>query len=314
MEHGGTKQEHGRDWQGSALTVTVAVACYNHGRFLCEALFSAQRQTRPADAIVVVDDGSNDATRQICALFPTVAYIRQDNAGLSAARNTALRLAGTSHILFLDADDMLLPCALERALALHTSRPGLAFAYGGYRDVDEIGAVLAEHAPVEVADAFERLLGGNFIAMHGTVVYDVMRLRDVGGFDTELQSCEDWDVYLKLARRESIAAYSGAAADYRRHGDGMSSDSARMIMYGRTVLARQVASGLTLGQRQRAEQGRRFMTHVFASRLLGQLKRAVGAVTSLFLAGLRQDRWFLVRLIRLMALAMFRPLRARQER
>ena len=95
------------------MTVAVIIPTFNHARFLAEAIKSVLAQTRPADEIIVVDDGSTDDPAAVVAKFPTVRLIRQDNRGLSAARNTGLRNCKASHIVFLDADDRLLPTALE---------------------------------------------------------------------------------------------------------------------------------------------------------------------------------------------------------
>lgn len=273
--------------------VTIAIACYNQACFLGEAIESALRQTQPADAIIVVDDGSHDATPLICRLFPTVTYHRQENGGLSAARNTGLRLAATRHIVFLDADDRLAPTMIEQALARCADRPDLAFVYGGYCAVDRIGDPIGDHLPVEKADGFEALLHDNFIGMHGTVLYDTAKLRDVGGFDTSLGSCEDWDVYLKLARHHPIAAYPGIAAEYRRHEGTMSSNALRMIDFGALVLRRQIAQGLTFRQEQAARAGIRFTRRHYSLQIVGDLKRALARSAALLAAGLRADMRFL---------------------
>ena len=74
----------------SAATVGVVIATYNHAHFLGEALESVRAQTRAADTIVVVDDGSDDNPGEVVARFPGVRCIRQDNRGLAAARNAGL--------------------------------------------------------------------------------------------------------------------------------------------------------------------------------------------------------------------------------
>lgn len=279
------------------MTVTVALACYNQGHFLFEAIDSILAQTRAVDEIIVVDDGSHDATARICALYPDVVYHHQENAGLSAARNTGLRLATSTHILFLDADDILMPTAIEHALARFAQRPGIAFAYGGYREVTADRTLIFEREAVEHGDdAYAALLHDNHVSMHGTVLYDAAMLRAIGGFDTGLPSCEDWDVYLKLSREHPIAAYAGIGADYRRHGANMSGNAARMIATGRTVLDRQVALGLTPAQARAARQGVAFNTRFYSLQTVAELKRALFRPARLVAGGIRADRRFPLRL------------------
>jgi hypothetical protein len=102
---------------GAGATVAVIIPTFNHARFLAEAIMSVLAQTRPPEEIMVVDDGSTDDPANVVAQFPTVQFIRQDNRGVSAARNKGLRSCMTSHVIFLDADDRLLPTAIEAGLA-----------------------------------------------------------------------------------------------------------------------------------------------------------------------------------------------------
>ena len=101
----------------AAATVGVVITTYNHAHFLGEALDSLRAQTRPADDIVVVDDGSDDNPGEVVARFPGVRGIRQDNRGLAAARNTGLTALRTRYVIFLDADDRLEPNAIAAGLA-----------------------------------------------------------------------------------------------------------------------------------------------------------------------------------------------------
>lgn len=278
-------------------TITVAIACYNQGHYLYDAIESILAQTRRVDAIIVVDDGSVDITPQVCRLYPSVTYHWQQNAGLSAARNTGLRLAATSHILFLDADDILMPTAVEHGLRRFAERPGIAFAYGGYREVTATRELMFERSAVEHPDAYLGLLHDNHVSMHGTVIYDAAVLRAIDGFDPSLRSCEDYDVYLKLARDHPIAAYASIGAEYRRHTGNMSSNSIRMIHTGRAVLDRQIAAGLDARQLKVARQGIAFNTRFYSLQMIGELKRALIRPFWILYAGMRNDARFPLRLI-----------------
>ena len=97
---------------------SIIVPCFNDGEFLERSLGSCIAQSRPADQIIVVDDGSTDGTTKICERYrreigDRFIYHRQENAGVSAARNQGIRLASGDCLVFLDADDELLPRALE---------------------------------------------------------------------------------------------------------------------------------------------------------------------------------------------------------
>src|SRR4051812_16000050 len=115
--------------KGSEL-VTVVIPCYNQARFLGEAIESVLRQTHRAREVVVVDDGSTDGTAAVAARYPDVQLIRQPNRGLAAARNRGLAESRGAYLVFLDADDRLLPRALEVGLRCLMDHPLVAFAYG----------------------------------------------------------------------------------------------------------------------------------------------------------------------------------------
>ena len=102
-------------------SVSVAITCYNYGQFLSACLDSCLNQTVPIDQIVVVDDGSTDASWQVLSGYAgsgsRVQAIHQANAGMCAATNTALRACTGDVVLLLDADDMFAPTRVERVLA-----------------------------------------------------------------------------------------------------------------------------------------------------------------------------------------------------
>ena len=210
-------------------TVGVVVTTYNHAHFLDEALASVFGQHPPPDAVVVVDDGSSDDPAAVVRRFPGAQLIRQQNRGLAAARNAGWQALDAEFVLFLDADDRLEPRALEAALRCFARVPECGFVYGGHRYIDRDGRSIGERYEPPGASAFEHLLRGNFIAMHGTVLYRRARLLEVGGFDESLRRCEDYDLYLRMAKRFAIAGYADLVAAYRLHGENMSSDYGAML-------------------------------------------------------------------------------------
>ncbi len=95
--------------------ISVIIPCYNQAHFLYEAIESVLAQTHHDFEIIVVDDGSTDSTAEVAAGHPDVRYVRQPNRGVATARNTGLRESEGEYLVFLDADDHLLPAALEMA-------------------------------------------------------------------------------------------------------------------------------------------------------------------------------------------------------
>jgi SAM-dependent methyltransferase len=211
-------------------SVAVVITTYNHAHYLPDSIGSVLAQTVPASEIIVVDDGSKDNAAAVTAQYKGVSYIHQDNQGLSGARNTGLHAARAKFILFLDADDKLLPTAIETGLACFVGAPNAAYVYGGHRRIAEDGTPISEDRYTPIGERpYEDMLRGNTIGMHATVLYDRALLAEEGGFDTGLRRCEDYDVYLRLAAKHPIASHPAIIAEYRWHGQNMSGDHAIML-------------------------------------------------------------------------------------
>ena len=196
-------------------------------------------QTRPADEIIVVDDGSTDDPKGFLAQFPTVHVIRQDNRGLASARNTGLRICSASHIIFLDADDRLEPTAIEAGLACFALRPNCAFVYGGYRRISETGKPLGPDIFIPMdGDAHLTLLRFNIIQMHAAVLYRRDCLLAVNGFDDSLRRLEDHDIYLRITQKYPVASHPTIIAEYRKHGLNMSENYVEQLRTALQVLDR----------------------------------------------------------------------------
>lgn len=226
---------------GELPPVSIVVTCFNQAEFLGAAIESALAQSHPRFEVLVVDDGSSDETESVAARYP-VRYVWQRNGGLAAARNAGIATTEASFLVFLDADDRLLPGALAAGLACHRENDGCAIVYGGYVYIDAAGRRIA--APVRrgpVADPYAALLRKNHIGMHATIMYRRAALLQVGGFDPSLPAAEDHDMSLKLARRQRIGWHDSLVAEYRRHGTNMSNDHARILAGTLAVLRRHEA-------------------------------------------------------------------------
>jgi SAM-dependent methyltransferase len=222
--------------------VSIVVTTYNHARFLAESLESALAQTERSTEVIVVDDGSQDDPAAVVATFPEVRLIRQPNRGLAAARNTGWRAARGRYVVFLDADDRLLSHALAVNLRRFARRRECAFVYGGYEFIDADGRPLATPEPVDVGDdPYAAFLEGNRVGMHATVMYRRECLAAAGGFDPALPACEDYDLYLRLARDHPVASGPECLAQYRWHGENMSANLPMMLSAALAVLGRHEA-------------------------------------------------------------------------
>lgn len=256
-------------------TVALVVNTFNDGHYLADALDSARRQTRPFDEIVVVDDGSRDGPAPLLSRYPEARLITQSNMGLAAARNTGLRAVESDFIVFLDADDVLLPNAVEKGLAAHDAHPAAGLVYGAHRRIAADGSSLGGdiHSPIE-ADAYGTLLTRNCIGMHAAVMYHRERLVAIGGFDPGLRRCEDYDVYLRMADAFPVSSHPGVVAEYRRHDGNMSLDQSRMLKSVLLVHDRQRAKALSdpLTARRWAA-GRRIWRDYYANCMLQDARR-----------------------------------------
>lgn len=215
--------------------VSVVIPCYKQAAFLGEAIRSVLGQTHGTHEVIVVDDGSPDHTADVAKAFPPVRYIRQENQGLSAARNTGIRHSTGSYLVFLDADDVLLPTHFESCLEAFRVRPAAAFVCGDYRWTGDDRATHV-HDCRPLPDYYGTLLRTNFIGPPHTVMFRREMVLREGGFRVGAESCADQDIYLRMARRYPIHCHHHLIAEYRRHHHQMSQRWDVMLQDAITVL------------------------------------------------------------------------------
>jgi glycosyltransferase involved in cell wall biosynthesis len=215
--------------------VSVIIPCHNQARFLTEAIGSVLSQRYSLFEIVVVDDGSTDDTFEVATRYREVRCVRQINQGLSAARNAGLGASKGSYLVFLDADDRLLPHALEAGVECLTAHPECAFVYGHLQFIASDGSPLPTTKQVRVEkDHCLQLLRGDYIWTPGVVMYRRAIFDSVDGFDTRIDACADCDLNIRITRDYPVYCHGNVILEYRQHGANMSGKSALML---KTALA-----------------------------------------------------------------------------
>ncbi len=186
-------------------TVSVIIPSYNRAHTLKRALDSVLAQTRAADEIIVVDDGSIDATEDLIKHhYPQIIYLKQTNQGVSAARNRAIEKATGEWLALLDSDDEWLPKKLETQLAQLNKQPDYKLIHS-----DEIWIrngvrvnQMKKHAK-SGGWIFENCLPLCAISPSAAMIHKDL-FTELGLFDEELPACEDYDLWLRITARYPV--------------------------------------------------------------------------------------------------------------
>jgi glycosyltransferase involved in cell wall biosynthesis len=212
--------------------VSVVIPAYNSASTLSRSIDSVLAQTWAAREIIVVDDGSTDATANVIASYgDRVRGIRQANAGPSAARNRGIEAAHGEYVAFLDADDYWLPAKLERQVALLAAQPELGFCSTATRVVDPAGTHVGDWPCSEVEGPLLETLFMHSAAVSGSTSGVLARralLQAAGGFDENLRGFEDPDLWIRLAARTGYACIPEALTVVVRTPASVSANLPRM--------------------------------------------------------------------------------------
>jgi glycosyltransferase involved in cell wall biosynthesis len=241
----------------NAPLVSVIIPCYNHAEYLLNALESIRQQDYKPIEIVVVDDGSTDDTKEVLKDINGVKYIYQENQGLSAARNTGIKNSCGKFLVFLDADDWLLPGSIGFNVSYLLWNDALAFVSGAYEKVFVENGESLEVSREVKDDHFLHLLKVNYIGMCATVMYRRW-VFDHFLFDETLRACEDYDLYLKIARDFLVAHHQHKIAAYRIHNANMSHNTPVMLNSALQVLEQQKGNLQTPAEERAFERGVNF--------------------------------------------------------
>ncbi len=223
-----------------AVKVSVLIPAYNAAETLEEPLNALLAQTYGAWEAIVVDDGSTDETSAVASRFARrdsrIRVVWQSNAGVSAARNYGIAEAANDWLLFLDADDTIAPRHLELMTAALAQDNSLDAVYCGWASVSPDDHATCTSLPKEEGDLFEQLAVDWRFAIHACVVEKALA-QEVGGFDTELQTSEDWDFWQRIARLGArFGPVPEVLAFYRMRPESASKQARRMLVDAVRVL------------------------------------------------------------------------------
>jgi hypothetical protein len=225
--------------------VSVIVPARNAAQTLSDTLASLCTQTLAAWEALVVDDRSTDATAQLAATEsaadPRIRPLSAGQAGGSAGavRNIGLTEARGEFVLFLDADDWIAPGHLAALVAALDADPAAGVAYCGWRRVFPDGV----HGPAQWNPEVARDPASVFNRRWGTAIHSILIRRNIvaqlGGFDTSLRTCEDWDLWRRVAALGTrFLPVPEPLAFYRLRQGSLTHDTRQMVRDAYVVLGR----------------------------------------------------------------------------
>lgn len=240
-----------------ATTVSVVIPSHDRADILPRALRSALHQTHPALEVILVDDGSRDATRQVVENgFPGVRYLYQENQGVSSARNRGIRAASGDWIALLDSDDEWLPEKLQTQLETLHSSPGIRLCHSEeiwIRNGRRVNP-MKKHAK-SGGHIFSHCLPLCVISPSAALIHRSL-LDEVGLFDESLPACEDYDLWLRICAREAVAFVdTPLIRKYGGHQDQLSRRFWGMDRFRIRALEKLLRSGILSPEQQRLAAG-----------------------------------------------------------
>lgn len=182
------------------LKVTVVIPCYNDGDFIEETLNSVLKQTFQVFQIIIVDDGSNESTKEVLRTFEGdgLQIITQDNRGPSSARNLGIKKSKSEYVLIIDADDTFEATFLEKAMSILNRNPKIGGVSSHCNIFINKNKIISEHRPKG---------GGvtNFLFDNNSVSFALIRKKaweEVGGYDEKMiHGFEDWEFWIAITKK-----------------------------------------------------------------------------------------------------------------
>jgi len=224
------------------LSISIIVPAHNAARTINDTIRSIRSQSLSDWQAIVVDDGSTDSTAEVitkeCSSDSRFKLIHQEQRGEAGARNTGLQFAKSDWLLFLDADDWIDSRYLELMTNEVLVKSDLDAVHCGSARVASDGAILIEKNLPPVGDIFRTLASYPPFHVHSCIVKKAL-VDAVGGFDTSLVTCPDWDLWQRIARTGAVfGGIPQILAFYRMTPNSASLNATQMLKDSLQIMKR----------------------------------------------------------------------------
>lgn len=224
------------------MNISIIIPAHNAAGTLGETLESILKQTFQNWEAIVVDNGSNDGTQAVASAFAEkdhrIRMVSEPQKGVSMARNTGIKAARFDWLLFLDADDWIVSRHLERMTNVLAENPNLDGVHCGWINIAPDGSQFCDGFCKEEGDLFNSFVSTCLFAIHACIIRRSV-VMSVGGFDTSLVTCEDWDLWQRIARTGvSFGAVREALSFYRMRQGSASRNGFKLFVDGLLVIER----------------------------------------------------------------------------
>ncbi len=249
--------------------VSIVIPAYNHAAYIAESIESVLRQTYTDFEIIVVNDGSPDATAEVLKPYinrKQIIYIKQPNGGQAKARNRGIQACQGEFVALLDDDDCWAHNKLEWQMAQITRDPSIVMVAGGHRP-DYATLIKEQFTPLGTGRlaTLESVISCNPLISPGQALIRRSALVAIGGFREEIWGADDWDIYLRLCQLGRAELYDRPSLFYRQHPGNASHQMVRLLKNTLKVLYLHLAS-VPQEERQRLKTAARHWIYRFGLR------------------------------------------------
>lgn len=210
---------------GSIPFFSVLIANYNNGKYLHDAIDSVLAQTYTKWEIIIVDDGSTDNSRDIYKQYSNNPHIHiyhnDKNLGCGYSKRRCVEIASGEICGFLDADDVLLPNALEYHVNMHTEHPEVSTVLSRYYRCDELMNVIGESRPLVIAEGKDYFTNRDYLPEH-LASFKRSHYLKTQGIDSTLPAAVDQDLYFKLEETAPVYVSNAFTYKYRLNSNQIS--------------------------------------------------------------------------------------------
>lgn len=215
--------------------ISVYITNYNYERFIEQSIESILNQTFSDWELIIIDDGSTDGSKEIIERYrdrPEVTIIYQQNKGLNITNNVAMRVAKGKYLMRLDADDYMVPEALEKIVAPLEADDALGLVFPDYYYVDAEGQITGE----EKRHNFESEVSLYDQPAHGAcTMIRLSFLKKLGGYNESFTCQDGYDLWLKFITHYTVRNVTEPLFYYRRHGANLTTNEERILSTRRAI-------------------------------------------------------------------------------